>query len=400
MWPGLSRKYTTPMYIPSKRKDGKGVAGIRLAGSSVLIAVSAVSIAFPAHADDVGPALSLRGFGTVGVVHSNTREGDYVASTQQASGAGFSHRWAAGVDSKAGLQLDAKLSERLSAALQVVSLQRPDKTYAPRAEWANLKYQFHPDFSIRVGRVLLPILMEAESRLVGYANPWVRPPIEIYNLAEITRSDGFDASYRSRFGGVSNNVQVFFGRQNQEFVSSSFAGTQIVPVRLRHITGIADTMEVGPWTLRTGIFTSKASYSGNEGRVNFYTVGAARDTGVWFIQGEWGVADSKLRIMGQEMPRRRAYYVTSGYRWGAFTPYLTWSRIDSSGTSTVGRIIEQQSTSAGVRWDIARNMAIKTQFGRVDVDGAGGTGYFVNLQPGFPAGGKVSVVSIALDFVF
>lgn len=334
-------------------------------------------------------------------MHSNSDEGDFVANLRQSSGAGFSHDWAFGVDSKLGLQLDAKFSPTLSGVLQVVSQQRPEGNYEPEVEWANLRYQPQPDLSLRVGRILLPAYMVAESRMVGFANTWVRPPIDPYNLAQVTKSDGIDVSYRLHNGSTINTVQVFFGRQNQDFVFSVGPQTGIVSARLRQIAGIANTVERGPWTVRAAFITANVGVNDVKGRARFYTAGLMYDSENWFIQSEWSGLDSKLLVQGREPPHRNGFYATLGYRWGNFTPYLTLSHTGASGDPprSPASPPEQRTTSAGVRWDVARNAALKAQFDRISLGGAD-TGHFVNTQPGFPAGGTIKVFSIALDFVF
>jgi hypothetical protein len=59
----------------------------------------------------------------------------------------------------------------------------------------------------------------------------------------------------------------------------------------------------------------------------------------------------------------------------------------------------QSSASAGVRWDLHRDMALTVQYDRVTPrDGSRGT--LANTQPGFVSGRAVHVASVALDFVF
>jgi hypothetical protein len=105
-----------------------------------------------------------------------------------------------------GAQVTARLTERWSAVLQVVSEQDPGHTYRPEVEWANVKYQATPDLSVRIGRTVLPVLMLADIRRVGYANPWVRPPVEVYSLVPVTSNDGVDASYRTNAGAASQHT--------------------------------------------------------------------------------------------------------------------------------------------------------------------------------------------------
>ena len=160
------------------------------------------------------PIFSISGFATLGVAHSSERRADFMSSDLQLHGAGHARAWSPDVDSRAGVQLGAKLTPQLSAVLQVTSEQRSDGSYRPEIEWANVKYEITPDFSIRAGRIVLPNFMLSDSRKVGFANPWVRPPVEVYGLVPLTRSDGIDISYRHRLGEVNNTVQVSFGESS------------------------------------------------------------------------------------------------------------------------------------------------------------------------------------------
>ena len=119
---------------------------------------------------------SFSGFGTVGLAHSSEKRADFIANDLQLRGAGRNGKWSAEVDSRIGVQLDAKFNSQLSAVLQVTSEQRYDGSYKPELEWANIKYQITPDLSVRAGRIVLPTFLLSDSRKVGYASPWVRPP--------------------------------------------------------------------------------------------------------------------------------------------------------------------------------------------------------------------------------
>ena len=169
-----------------------------------LIALLAVALyAAGARAGDSdAPMFSFGGFGTLGVVHSSEDKADFTSSIFKPNGAGHSHTWSSDVDSRFGVQVTASLTPRLSAVLQVIAEQNYDNTYKPQVEWANIKYQFAPDFSIRIGRSILPAFLLTESRKVGYSYPWVRPPDAVYALMPVTSNDGADVSYRRHFGAV------------------------------------------------------------------------------------------------------------------------------------------------------------------------------------------------------
>ncbi len=61
----------------------------------------------------------------------------------------------------------------------------------------------------------------------------------------------------------------------------------------------------------------------------------------------------------------------------------------------------QSSLALGARWDVARNVAVKTQVERIQ-PGPGGLGIFANdnFRDVVDPGGPVHVLSISADFVF
>src|SRR5690606_10989859 len=72
-----------------------------------------------------------------------------------------------------------------------------------------------PELSFRAGRMVLPIFLVSEYRKVGYANPWIRPPQEVYRIVPVTSSDGFDLSYRTYSDGFTNTARITYGRKDE-----------------------------------------------------------------------------------------------------------------------------------------------------------------------------------------
>ena len=136
------------------------------------------------------PTLAFHGFGTLGVVRADQDDADAVSNVYlQPNGAGHTRRWDAGLDSKLGGQVDADFGNGWSAVLQVVTKHRYDNSWTPEIEWANVKYQITPALSIRGGRTVSPTFMLSDTANVGYANPWVRGPQELYGLVPISHLD-------------------------------------------------------------------------------------------------------------------------------------------------------------------------------------------------------------------
>ncbi|EWG99225.1 hypothetical protein Q427_26100 [Halomonas sp. BC04] len=384
------------------------------------------------------PNLTLNGFGTVGVVHSDENQADFAANILAPKGAGYTSDWSAEVDSRLGLQLTASLTPRLSSVVQVISEQRYDGTYKPKVEWANVRFEITPDFSVRAGRMVQSTFMSSEYRKVGYATPWVRPPLEVYRMIPVTNFDGLDASYRSRIGDVTHTLRGTYGKADARYQGGGTA-------EAREAMGLASTLEWGATTLFASYgqyrltieelnpFFDGFRFFGPEGeaiadrydvddkRFEVISFGARYDPGDWFLMGEWARSDSQTLIGDL-----RGWYVTGGVRVGAVTPYVTVARASvSSNLSDPGLSTEwmppewlptaelfnetlnhlllssarQRSLSLGARWDFARNMALTAQYDHIDIDG-GSQGILLNLQPGFEPGGTVNLFSLALDFVF
>jgi hypothetical protein len=393
-----------------------------------------------AHADDTvsRTSWSLRGFGSAGVAYSSFTDGDYNSSLLKSTGVGYSHRISADVDSRLGAQLAVKAGKQWSAVLQVVSEQRIDGSYKPAVEWANIKYEIYPDVSLRFGRIALPMFLAADYRKVGYAYPWARTPVEVYGAIPFSNSDGVDATWRWSSGALKNVTHGFIGRTEVVAPGNTH-------LKARELAGISNTAAIGAATFRVSMLTTEltmteldgyfdglrqfsaqgAALAGHYGvdhkRASAVSIGASYDPGDWFAMGELGRMNSRSFIGATT-----GLYASAGYRFGDFTPYVSYARVRStSGTDEPGldlaglppaaaatgaglnaylgwlltTIPAQRTLSVGMRWDCATDVAFKLQVDRITPMG-GSRGTFVNLQPGFRSGRGVNVASAVLDFVF
>lgn len=408
----------------------------------LLVSISSIAtmlFAQTAHAADEPESarFSLSGFGTLGVVHSSEDQADFSSSVFKPSGAGFTRAWSPEVDSLLGAQLTVRLIPRLSAVVQAISEQNADGTYKPHVEWANIQYQFTPDFSIRVGRTVLPAFLLTPTGKVGYTFPWVRPPREVYGLLPVSRNDGVDISYRVNAGEFISTFQANAGQND-------FEDTLGGDGKARRNWGVSYTAEYGALTGRVawqnanltlesidGLFDAFRMF-GPQGvaiadandiddtRFSTVAIGLSYDPGRWFAMSEWGSVDTPS-VLG----RTRAWYVSGGFRFGKITPYVTYADSGADKLSDPGLTVSalppflagpatglnaalngilstkvvQNTTSIGVRWDVAKNFDVKLQFDHTDIS-PGSTGTFTNIQPGYQLGGDVNLVAVTIDFVF
>jgi hypothetical protein len=381
---------------------------------------------------------SFSAFGTLGEVHSSQDKADFTSSIFQPNGAGYTHRWSAAVDSLIGAQLTANIVPKLSAVLQVIAEQNYDGTYRPHVEWANIKYQFTPDLSVRIGRVELPTFLFSDTRKVGYTYPWVRPPIEVYSLLPITASDGVSVSYRVNFSDLTNTTLGSYVQSNTQQPNNR--GTAIA----RDSSNISNTTEYRSLTFRLSyqharltiasldgfldtfkMFGSQGvaianKYNSDDKPVVTEVIGVSYDPGHWFVISEWGHTRFNS-FLGEDT----AWYASGGYRAGKFTPYLTYAQERAASNSDPGLTVaglppalagfaaglnaglnavlesipEQHTASIGVRWDFMKNLDLKLQADHTRL-GADSYGTLINTQPGLPPGGTVNLFSATLNFVY
>lgn len=391
-----------------------------------------------AQEDAAEPAVTFGGFGTIGAVHSEQRRADFTASPLTPGQAGYTRAWSMDVDSRLGAQLTLNADKQWSAVVQVVSERTVKGNYRPHVEWANIKYQATPDLSLRIGRIALPAFLAADYRKASYALPWVRPPVELYGSLPVSNSDGLDTIYRWDAGGIRNETQLLYGRTRVAITNESSAEARGVAsisnvatrgdlsVRVTAMTAEIRTDLAQDFFRALGQFGSSgaelaAHYGLDAKRISAYSAGFNYDPGDWFLMGEAARVNARS-MLGD----RKAWYLSGGYRIGAFTPYLTYSRVDlnmassSAGippaglpaalvpqgamlTAELNRQLKmigvQRSTSAGLRWDLASGYALKLQYDRVlPRDGSQGT--LINIQPGFVSGKSFGVCSAVVDFVF
>ncbi|MBI5258477.1 MAG: hypothetical protein HY855_18365 [Burkholderiales bacterium] len=425
---------------------------MKISLSAVAGAIASLGMAMSAQAQSSFD-YKFSGFGSVGFVHSDNRGADYVTTRLQPNGAGLTRQTDWGPDTKLGGQMNLKFGDKLEAVVQVVSQHQGDNSFRPEVEWANLKYKFSDNFSVRVGRIALPPYMISETRQVGYSYTWAHPPVEVFSIMPITSNDGIDISWQTRLGEARNVLQVYYGTRKTEAAS----GTR---VKSKQATGFSDTLELGSWTAHVSFFDAKVDFvsaqieplfaglrqfAGAAGAVpvpGFQTaaasanalvkkystldvhqsnvsVGLNYDPGDWFAMGEY-VFGKAEGLQGDI----KAWHLLAGYRIGSFTPYVGLASARSSFTLEKGIDVSgapplaagaaaltagiqaaqrginptQKSATVGVRWDAIRNVAIKLQYERAET-GTGSSGYFAKPLPTF-TGAKVNLVTAVVDFVF
>jgi hypothetical protein len=412
--------------------------GQRLAFFLLALALGTANAAYADDTDTIDRSWSISGFGTLGAAHSTEHNADYTNSVLKPNGAGISHAWSTDVDTHVGAQLDVSLNRQWSAVVQVVSQQQLDNSYRPKVEWANIKYQVTPELALRAGRIALPMFLTADYRQVGYAYPWVHPPVESYGFLPFSSSDGVDATLRWNAGRVRNASQVFYGHDDLGLPAP-------LKAYARGILGASHTSEWDNLSVRMSAIHAEvttnigadlfsalnqagpageslsARYAVDHKPATILSIGMNYDPGRWFVMAEAGQT-STHSMLG----KTRNAYVSAGWRWHALTPYATYARVRATGATTdpglaldglppqlaaqvaalngglntlLATIPQETSVSAGLRWDVHANIALKLQFDHMKpVDGSRGT--LINPTAAFRSDHPFNVTSVTLDFVY
>ena len=394
---------------------------------ALLLGVPPVSA--QAVADATSSALTLRGFGTLGMARSDTDQAEFVRDLSQPGG--VARRWSAKVDSLAGVQDNYQAAEQIEAVAQVVSRYRNDGSFKPQLMWAFMIFDPNTALSLREGRLGTEFYMQADSRLVGYSYLTVRPPGDYFGALPFSFIDGADVAMTAPLAGGVVRGKLFSGltrekaplasRQwdlNGSIMSGGYLDyhqgrwqTRLGYSRLRfkHDLPLSD--------LHAGLIGAGAQVASDQLRVDgkaahFYSAGLAYDEGPFQAQ----LMLSRIRQESAIFENARTGYLIAGYRVQTLTPFAGYSWVKSSAktastgnpaldagiASTINPVMadshsDQHTVILGSRWDFRRNMAVKAQ-----LDIIRGTPQSIFPYRAEKAGfdGKLNVLSLNLDFVF
>ena len=400
---------------------------LRLRASAFCCAMLAVPLTLAAAEPDSGtsPSISFKGFGTLGMAHSDDSRAQFVRDLSQPHG--LQSGWSAQTDSVLGLQANMRINAQTEAVIQGVTRYRYDGSYKPELTWAFLRHDFSPDFSARVGRLGTEFYMLADSRLVGYANLTLRPPPDYYGPLVMSYFDGFDLSSTTKLGPGLLRGKLFAGyaAEKTPFVAQLTWDLQHSPMIGGHVDYLS-----GPWQFRLGHTQIRFK---NEQPLNevagINVIGLAPELTVvdkWARYDSLGVVYDKGPLQVQAMASQiryetaayedtRSAYLITAYRLSQIplTPYIGYSQVKSNASrlttplppmliTQIGQLTgqthsDQHTVSFGARWDFRQDMALKAQ-----LDLIRGTPKsvfpFRDDVPGWD--GRMNVFSLALDFVF
>lgn len=408
---------------------------------AALLALSSMGTAATAIAGNDG-LFSINGFGTLGVVHSNNDQADFVRDISQNEGAGFTRKTDFGVDSLLGVQINTRPSEQLDGALQVVS-RRSTHDFRPEITWAYLRYTLDDNLQLRVGRVGFDAYMLADSRNVGYSYQWVRPPVDFFGSLIISYFDGADLVWTHPIQNGLFRAKLYAGLAREEIRIGTPA--QYLSFDRSRLTGGHIEFQTTHWLYRIGYAQARLHNENpllapllaalNAPQLNmlipsaavladelalkdklarYYSAGLVFDDGPLQAQLMLNQVDTG----SSDYPHTRAGYFTLAYRFNKWTPYFTYSASRSilSAPNTVlptginpaidalaygaqaatrEQLNHRNTLSLGIRYALSEKADLKLQ---ADLIESKQHLLVRNLQPGW--NGKANLLSAAINFIF
>jgi len=425
------------------------VAGVVM-GSAVMLGHAQTR---PEQSPSLDSSWNVSGFGTLGVVNQSGING--WGFGRNITQRGTSSTTSAEPDSRLGLQLNWSGGTQWEGGIQGVALRKPSG--APGQdyiEWAYLGYRPWPNTRLRIGRTSSDLFLFADSRNVGFALPWARPPVDFYGFVPLISVDGVDFEQRwlidestwraratagsldttiasndgsrGRLHGRQMGVVSLTREQDGLLMKASYSHSQQRldigpgPAQLRQgldqlgalpLPGLADTLG----NLKQNLWTG--------GSVTYFGLGTQYETGPWTLIAE----GSQVQVPNSLISARRGY-VSVGYRQGKVTYYGLASRVKPrqgaitepdlagslspvlgpegaaraqalvgfAGVAGDSSRFDQRTVGVGLRWDFASNAALKLQVDRFDVNLRGAAGW--RNSDGRAAQG--TLVTVLVDFVW
>lgn len=303
-----------------------------------------------------------------------------------------------------GLQVNASMNDRLSATAQLVGRGADD--FDPEFAWAYVTYRFTDQWSLRAGRIRLPVFRYSDFLDVGYAYHWTRVPSPVYGVLDFSEIDGLNFSHTAFLGNWFSRAQLVYGR----FKGDVTIADEESPTDLTNVFGGAWELSYDWFTARAAYFTaeveirppglqpllngltgagfgdvaSQIAFDGDTG--TFWGLALGGDWGDYFLSGEFVSRKVKDSLLNDS----EAWYITGGWRLRDWTLHASFGALEGTAQTAPleglppafplfgpvqGLLASQESRydyfALGARWDIRSNLGLKLDFERRDYKAGG-----------------------------
>lgn len=372
--------------------------------------------------------MSVAAFGTLGITYNNSPDVEFVRNLSQPDGArdGFSLL----PDTMLGAQINYRPTPQWELVLQAISKHDYREEATPTVSWAYLGYTPGPNSALRLGRIGLDSYLDSDTRNVGFSYLPSRRPIEHYGLLELTWIEGVDFTLDRPLGGGILTAKAYAGRAGEKIVDRE---QQQYSLKNSRVMGAYLQQQWGELRLRSGLaairlqresaalapLLSGLSALGTPEADQLAADLALENTWIrnWSTSLAWnrGPLQTELHYNQRRTESRGladgySVYALAGYRFGSFTPFVSYVTADSKSTRRDygfelpepvefifrSALYEQRSWQLGARYDFANKAALTLQLDQIDAPIPEGA-LLRQSRPGWD--GDATVISLTLDFI-
>ena len=358
-------------------------------------------------------------------------------------------------DTRFGLQISSEVSENMKVVAQLLG-RGTISNFDAIIEWAYADWEFTDWLSLRAGKIKQPVYLVNDYVEVGFAYPWIRPPVEVYYLNNpLNTVNGAELLIAFPVGPGTLSFQPYIGSNRDDIPNSQgnafFEAENIVGIDVRY-SGRGYTVHASNFQCEVkthGHLSDVPTAFGfpvdvdldGQGDCDVTSAGLTFDVANVVVYAEWQertTTDTLSRPFGDQ----DAWYATLGYRIGKWLPHLTYATIDGKASTVTPGAVEcgqnapggqcvtpigtvpsgtplfnfpiavQSSVTAGLRYEVNDSAALKFEYAVVDVENdpaeLASTNNPLGVNYGLfntdftlaPPSEKVGIASIALDVIF
>lgn len=414
------------------------------------LALSMLASLACADETNLAKRFKISGFATLGFTRGGNEILGYRSGLDQEGV--FDGDWSFLAESSAGLQLDFNPAGEWGGTVQLLAKDTVADSLGDSVSWAFLRYRFHPDWTLRAGRIGIDQYMLSDYRNVGFAYLWSRPPVEFYTPLSFRSLDGLSLDWTTQLGSGTLTTKLQAGNSSNTFSTlNNEVELNLKPVLVFNLHWEADRWQTRVSVSRLTLDPDENYFPGTEPialalqdpqlaffwpqaasyadgfkvedpHLYYYSTGIAYDNAPWRLQFEASYGESDTDFY----PSLVSTYFSVGYQIGAVTPFVLFAWTDTPDdrfkavppmTTFIPDVdtmltllstglqdgrdlarIDQHTLSAGLRWDIRYDIAMKAQWDHAWVSAYGGGLWDQKVVPSEDE--ELNTFSINLNFIF
>lgn len=334
-----------------------------------LLFLSAVLFAFQLNvrADDDAPALQIHGYGTQGYSR--------ILGESENNSLGYGVIDKSGTflyNSLLGVNLSYKFNDQVTFYGQMTATGSyfasagETSSYPVSVDMAMLNYHPFDWVDIRIGRQIMPIWMVSEQIDVGVTYPWIRPPMDVYNLAPVKSATGIGVDLKhnlfdvvdvlvgarvgqgtytdtTSYAGPVDLSRIFVGYAELNFSNAlklrSSYGSTYARAQPLATPELATSGAVSTTTFAPATSTGQSNYNSE---FTFYSFGGSLDWDNFLLMGEYAATNQTIDSITPADTgyvaaaptggtfKLRSWYATAAYHFGNWTPHFTYSTVEKN----------------------------------------------------------------------